>query len=103
MDGDIPERFATVLVDEAMAPAIPAGVRVEFERVASDFKPQFGQHVLLVDKAGAFHFRKFSQAPGGSWVGAATRSGFLDIQPERDGARVVARMTGRYIPGDLDA
>lgn len=91
---NLPAEFRVALIDDAMAPDFPSGRVIEFD---SRLAPRFGELVLICDKAGTPHFRLYKQAPGGSWEGSASNRAFLDLLPSRDGAKVVAVMTGYVV------
>ena len=98
-------QFRVDLVDDAMAPDMPTGARIEFLALPEGKRPRFGTHVLLIDGGNEFHFREYVQASAsqGGWLGKASGRGFRDISPAEDGARVLAVMTARHVPvaGDL--
>ena len=58
--------------------------------------PEFGDKVLIRDAAGELHFRIYSQALAGGWVGVADRVGFMPLSPV-DGAQVVAVKTAHFM------
>lgn len=85
--GEVPEWFTLEMPDEALFPGTPKGTRLIFER-ASEGVP--GKAVLLEDRDGERHVRRFATVRGGHWIARATGEGFVDLDSDRDGLRVLA-------------
>jgi hypothetical protein len=92
---ELPVVFEALLPDDAMAPDLPAGMKVEFDTRET---PVFGDKILVRDAAGGMHLRLYKQAPGGGWEAYAMNHAFLSMLPERDGLTIVAVMTGHFVP-----
>jgi hypothetical protein len=97
MTADLSAAFEVALEDDAMAPDFRAGTIIRFDPHRT---PAYGKHVLLRDRRGQFHFRKFAQSATEEWEGRAKDDAFRTITPGQDGATVVAVMKGYYVEED---
>lgn len=94
---ELDDVFYVELDDNAMAPDFPAGTIIKFDRR----KPHsFGSRVLIRDSRGGYHFRTYAQAAHDAWRGIAKSDAFLELEPTRDGAIVVATKSGHIVEGD---
>lgn len=89
---DVDGQFIMMIQGDALAPQYLPG-QSGIWQAGSEGRP--GQPVLLVDAAGTFHLRLYEPRGGGSWAGVSQRVGHRELTPERDQARVVARL--RYL------
>jgi hypothetical protein len=90
---DVKGEFIMAVAGDALAPHYLPGDMLVWE--ACDFgRP--GKAVLLADQMGGFHLRIYQPRIGGSWAGVpGDRPGHAELQPERDGVRIVARSKWR--------
>jgi len=88
----LPGQFVLHAPDDALAPRIAKGTGLIFD-VGRDPTPGVG--VLVEDKTGRRYVRRYAEAPGGSWQAQALHAAYATLEPERDGAVVLAVMTGR--------
>lgn len=83
--------FEMVIVGDALAPGYLPGQNGIWE-AGSTAKP--GQPVLIKLPGDRFELRLL-ETRGATWAGVSQRPGHGELQPERDGAQIVARL--RYV------
>lgn len=99
MAGKVPPNlFRTVLEDDAMAPDYPPGAEILWQ---IDRAPKPGRLVLVADKHGCAHVRRYTQgkAPG-QWGATALNQAFASLDSAADGLRVIAVLKGVLEAGD---
>ncbi len=89
---EIPQQFTVAMPDDALAPRVPKGMRLMFER---DAKPAIGDGILVEDKRGWRGIRRYAEAPGGAWLAQAINDAYATLHSDRDGLKILAAMTGR--------
>lgn len=89
---ELPERFIVESPDDALSPRLPRGTAVVFER-ASTAQP--GECVLVRDKRGATHMRRYVQGIGRAFTAQALNDAYASLESERDGLVVLAVMAWR--------
>lgn len=89
---ELPERFIVESPDDALSPRLPRGTAVVFER-ASTAQP--GECVLVRDKRGATHMRRYVQGIGPAFTAQALNDAYASLDSERDGLVVLAVMAWR--------
>lgn len=89
---ELPERFIVESPDDALSPRLPRGTAVVFER-ASTAQP--GECVLVRDKRGATHMRRYVQGVGPGFTAQALNDAYASLDSERDGLVVLAVMAWR--------
>jgi transcriptional regulator with XRE-family HTH domain len=89
---ELPERFIVESPDDALSPRLPRGTAVVFERADT---AQPGECVLVRDKRGATHMRRYVQGLGVSFTAQALNDAYASLESERDGLQVVAVMAWR--------
>lgn len=86
-------QFLLAVRGEALMPIYPPG-QMAIWQACDDTAANPGQAVLLKLPGDRFELR-FLERRGSTWAGISQRVGFGELQPERDGATVVARL--RYL------
>lgn len=86
----LPELFLIEAPDDAMAPAVRKGQRVEF---STGLTPNPDDGVLVRDKVGNLYFRQFKPRRAGLWEAHPKNSAFLPLSSTEDGLEVVAVLT----------
>jgi hypothetical protein len=89
---DLPERFVVEVPDDALAPNLPRGTAVVFERASL---PQPGECVLVQDSRGARYMRRYVQGVGGAFTAQALNDAYVTLGSGRDGLKVLAVMAWR--------
>lgn len=89
---DVRGEFIMAIGGDALAPHYLPGQRGIWEACDAG-RP--GKAVLLVDRDGEFHLRIYEPRGGASWAGISDWPGHRELQPERDGVRIVARIKWR--------
>jgi transcriptional regulator with XRE-family HTH domain len=88
MDPDkLPPVFWTAITDDAMAPRLPKGKKVCFDRTLT---ARAGDAVLVVDAAGALAVRQYRAAALGKWTAYAINDSFEPMDSQQHGLRVIA-------------
>lgn len=83
---ETPEEFQVALPDDAMAPEAKAGWLVQFD---SRQEPKFGNGILVRDRTGTLHFRRYRQGVG-MWLARPDNENFVTLESERDGLEILA-------------
>jgi transcriptional regulator with XRE-family HTH domain len=86
----LPPVFRVQIGDAAMAPRVPAGAWVQFDRRIT---PKPGDGVLLRDSTGVINFRYFRAGRPGTWEAHADNSAYAPMDSARDGLSVIAVLT----------
>ena len=89
---ELPERFVVETPDDALAPNLPRGTAVVFERASA---PQPGECVLVQDSRGARYMRRYVQGVGGAFTAQALNDAYVTLESGRDGLTVLAVMAWR--------
>ena len=89
---ELPERFELEAPDDALAPNIPRGTVVTFERAGS---ASAGRCVLVQDRRGAWYMRRYVQGAGGTFKAQPTHDAYVALDSESDGVQVRAVMVAR--------
>lgn len=87
----LPDEFQLVLIDDAMAPLAPAGVRVKFDRRRA---PVPGDAVLLRDAAGRVHLREYRPRLDGTWEAHAANPAYPSLVSSTPALEVLGVFTG---------
>jgi transcriptional regulator with XRE-family HTH domain len=82
--------FSVDAPDDAMAPVIKRGARVDFDR---SLEPRTDDVVLLKDGSGVWYIRTYQQGPRNRWGAKAENNSFLPMDSERDELGVIAVLT----------
>lgn len=85
--GEVPEWFTLEMPDDALAPDAPRGAKMIFQRSTEGVA---GKAALVEDRDGERHVRWYTVVRGKHWLAKATGSGYVDLDSERDGLRVLA-------------
>lgn len=94
MAGELPSTFRLMLRDDAMAPELRAGMTVIF---STSERARPGDAVLVRDADGNLHFREYRERRPGHWQAMPLNAAYLPaLEPEVDGASVVAVMVGLW-------
>jgi transcriptional regulator with XRE-family HTH domain len=88
----LPKTFLVAMPDEALAPHVMPGTQLIF---AVGIPPTPGAGVLVEDDRGARYIRRYAEGLHGAWLAQATNPLYVTLESARDGARVLAAMTGR--------
>jgi transcriptional regulator with XRE-family HTH domain len=86
-------QFLLAVKGEALMPTYPPG-QMAIWQACDHTAANPGQAVLIQLPGGQFELR-FMERRGSTWAGVSQRVGFGELQPERDQAKVVARL--RYL------
>jgi len=86
---NLPPRFRLAVPDDAMAPDTPRGTVLIFE---SGRHPSFGAGVLVQDRGGKRHIRRYAQGAGDSWRAEARNNAYLTLHSD-EGLQVLAVVT----------
>lgn len=89
---ELPERFVVETPDDALAPNLPRGTAVVFERAGA---AQPGECVLVQDSRGQRYMRRYVQGIGGAFTAQALHDAYVTLDSARDGLRVLAVMAWR--------
>lgn len=89
---EVPAEFAVRMPDGALGERLPEGTALIFKR-ADKAKPR--QCVLVEDKRGQRHIRRYVQGAGGTWHAQALDDAYVSLQSDTHGLRVLAVMTWR--------
>lgn len=89
---DLPERFVVETPDDALAPNLPRGTAVVFERAGA---AQPGECVLVQDNRGARYMRRYVQGVGGAFTAQALNDAYVTLESGHDGLTVLAVMAWR--------
>jgi hypothetical protein len=85
---ELPPAFEIAMPDDAMAPEIPAGRALIFERTNKPPKP--GTRILIVDQAGRRHVRRYAEGRDGSWRALPDNRTHMDLDATADGLQLLA-------------
>lgn len=88
----LPATFRLAVPDDALAPDTPRGTVFIFDTGA---RPRPGYAVLVQDKAGGRHVRRFVQSIGSEWRAEARNSAYASLEHARDGLTLLAVATHR--------
>lgn len=91
MKGKMPASFRCEMPDDALRESTPKGTVL---LCSTSKEPEFGKGVIVKDRAGQLHVRRYAQGTGGSWQAEASTPGFKTLTPEQ-GATIVAAVVGR--------
>lgn len=89
---ELPERFIVESPDDALSPKLPRGTAVVFDRSS---KAEPGDCVLVRDKRGAVHMRRYVQGIGAAFTAQALNDAYATLESERDSLEVLAVMAWR--------
>ena len=89
---ELPERFVVETPDDALAPNLPRGTAVVFERASA---AQPGECVLVEDSRGARYMRRYVQGIGAAFTAQALNDAYVSLDSGRDGLQVLAVMAWR--------
>lgn len=88
----LPSSFTVPMPDASMSGSIEKGTLLYFE-AGSEAEP--GQGVIVQDRHGDRHIRRFKKGSGTKFIAEATnRDAFEPLDSERDGLKVVAVLKG---------
>lgn len=85
---ELPAVFEIAMPDDAMAPEIPAGRQLIFER--TDATPRPGTRILIADSAGRRHVRRFAEGRSGAWRALPDNRAHMDLDSTQDGLQLLA-------------
>lgn len=88
---ELPTLFEVEIPDDAMFPRVKAGQVVTFDS-RETAKP--GDGVLIADRDGQWHFRRYRQGRGTNWEASAENEAYATMESERDGLTVLAVLVG---------
>lgn len=88
----LPPKFCLAVPDDALAPRTPKGTMLIFEL---DAKPNPGDGVLVEDRHGERHVRRYLPGLGGAWLAGAHNDAYPQLDSARDGLRLIAAAVGR--------
>jgi phage repressor protein C with HTH and peptisase S24 domain len=91
MSSSLGPEFQTELVDQAMAPELPAGSRVI---LLTGVNPEAGDFILVSDRHGNHYLREYRVLRPGVWQAHALNSAFLPLDHDRDGLKILAVYDG---------
>lgn len=89
----IPASFKLHAPDDALSPKVPRGMPLIMS-ATNTASPN--QVILVRDRTGDLHLRRYGQAVGG-WRAIATNDAYLTLESERDGLELVAAL--RWVDG----
>lgn len=85
---ELPPAFEIAMPDDAMAPEIPAGRQLIFERTNS--MPRPGTRILIADQTGRRHVRRFAEGRDGAWRALPDNRAHMDLDSAQDGLQLLA-------------
>ncbi|ALV06673.1 helix-turn-helix protein [Roseateles depolymerans] len=86
----LPPVFRVQIDDAAMAPRVPSGAWVQFDRRVT---PRPGDGVLLRDSTGGVCFRYYRAGRPGCWEAHAENAAYAPLDSQRDGLEILAVLT----------
>lgn len=89
----VPPSFRLLAPDDALSPKVPRGMPLIMS-ATNTASPN--QVILVRDRSGGLHLRRYGQAVGG-WRAIATNDAYLTLESERDGLELVAAL--RWVDG----
>lgn len=89
----LPETFSLVLRDDSMSPEAKVGALAWFQ---TGLEPRPNDWVLVVDDAGAWYMREYSERRPGHWIARALNAGYEPLDSKADGLQVAAICMGVY-------
>lgn len=92
MGGVLPDLFRCAMPDDALKSTTPKGTVLLCSTTAA---PVFGKGVIVKDRNGAMHVRRYTQSGAGQWVAEADAPGYASLRPE-DGIEVVAAVLAKF-------
>lgn len=92
MSVDLPQCFQVEVPDDAVAPLVPAGSTVTFDR--SITQPRPGDGVLVRDAAGGYYFRRYRAGRPGQWEAYSSNDAYRLLDSERDGLELIGVFVG---------
>jgi transcriptional regulator with XRE-family HTH domain len=90
--GELPDQFQVRVPDGPLAPLVPAGALVTFDTTISEIRP--GDGVLVRDREGALHFRRYRAGAAGRWEAFANSEAYRQLDSERDGLTIIGVYVG---------
>ena len=91
MSGKLPEVFALIVQDDAMAPLLNMG---NVARFSTKSAPSPGKRVLVADKDENTYIREYRFRRGTHWQAVALNDAYDDLDSISDGLRVLAVLIG---------
>jgi hypothetical protein len=91
MGTEMPEEFRLVIGEGSLAPLIPAGTVVYFDRTK---KVRAGEGVLVEDGDGVRHFRRYRPLAGAEWEAFAMNVSYRTLNSQTDSLRIIAVYDG---------
>lgn len=85
---ELPPAFEIAMPDDAMAPEIPAGRALIFERTSTPPRP--GTRILIADQAGRRHVRRYAEGRDGAWRALPDNRAHMDLDSAQDGLQLLA-------------
>ncbi len=85
---ELPAVFEVSMPDDAMAPEIPAGRQLIFERTST--MPRPGTRILIADGSGRRHVRRFAEGRDGAWRALPDNRSHMDLDSRQDKLQLLA-------------
>lgn len=85
---ELPAVFEIAMPDDAMAPEIPAGRQLIFERTST--MPRPGTRILIADGSGRRHVRRFAEGRDGAWRALPDNRAHMDLDSHQDRLELLA-------------
>jgi len=92
MSVDLPQCFQVEVPDDAVAPLVPAGSTVTFDRSITEPRP--GDGILVRDAAGGYYFRRYRAGRPGQWEAYSSNDAYRLLDSERDGLQLIGVFVG---------
>lgn len=85
---EFPPVFEIAMPDDAMAPDIPVGRQLIFERTT--ITPRPGTRILVADRSGRRFVRRFAEGRDGAWRALPDNRAHMDLDAKQDGLQLLA-------------
>lgn len=95
---NLPEKFTIEMPDDAMSPATPRGTTLVCE---TNVPAIIGHGVVVRDRHGDIHVRRYVQGIGGKWTAQATSAAYASLSSEADALKIIAVVKGKMLDGSM--
>lgn len=94
----LPKRFTLEMPDDAMGPSTPKGTVLVCETGSAAI---IGHGVVVRDRHGDIHVRRYVQGVGGRWTAQAASAAYASLTLEEDALEIIAIVKGKMLDGSM--
>lgn len=94
----LPKRFTLEMPDDAMGPSTPKGTVLVCETGST---ATIGHGVIVRDRHGDIHVRRYVQGVGGRWTAQAASPAYASLSSDIDALEIIAIVKGKMLDGSM--